>query len=857
MGEVYRARDERLERDVAIKVLLEEATNDSDIQRRFALEARSASSLNHPNLLTIHDIGVQDGMPYIVSELIEGESLKAMLAGGPLPVRKVLDIAIQVAAGLAAAHDAGIVHRDLKPANLMLTRDGHAKILDFGLAKRVRKPGAAADDQTVTATGLIVGTASYMSPEQIQGMDLDQRTDQFSFGLVLYEMVTNKHPFTRATAISTMMAIAEEPARPIAELNPAAPPPLRWLIERCLAKEREGRYASTADLHRELQTIRAHLDELSSSQPAVAPSPVRRRKPWWPIVMAAAALATGFIATEALLIPQSAVDMSRYHLQPVVSAGANEGSPAWSGDGKSIAYTGAVGGVRQVFVHDLSSPISTQVTNSTADCEAPFWSHDDTKIFYFIPGAAATDLWSVGASGGAPQLAQQNALAASLSPDGQTLAFLRADPTGKDPLSLWFSSPGAAPRRYADGPFANGRYQSGYLAFSRDGKSLGAWLARWDGRSEFWVLAYPQGKPQEPFTFIQGTYPFSWMPDNSNIVFGGEVPGSVGGDIQMVDTRTGNLHHVSMLTRDAIQAAVSPNGKTIAFNAAESDFDVIEVPLDGSPVRTLYHTGRDDLDPAWSPTGDQLAYSTDRMGISQIWQMSAREGWERPLVTEKDFGESWIASFEEPVYSPDGRRIAYSVVGSLGHFIYLSAVAGGKPIRLSADSADERSPTWNGDGTWIGYLRNNSGSWALVKANSGGGAQPVVLHDGFLPSHPKWNHKNSHWIACLSGDGLELISEDGKEIRTLSKDHWLVYGWSNDGTAIYGIKQLADRRRVIASVEMASGAEKVLGELPLPAEAEVRGFSLSPDGRSFATSASRPTGAIWTLEGFQRPGWFR
>ncbi len=255
----------------------------------------------------------------------------------------------------------------------------------------------------------------------------------------------------------------------------------------------------------------------------------------------------------------------------------------------------------------------------------------------------------------------------------------------------------------------------------------------------------------------------------------------------------------------------------------------------------------------WSPSGDQLVYATDRTGTWQIWLKSPREGWERPLVTEKDFDQTWIASFSEPGFSPDGRRIAYSVVGDSGHAIYVSSVAGGKPVRLTTDTSDQRSATWNGDAAWIGYLQNINGSWTLVKAQSGGGAQPVVLRQGVLPAHPKWNRVTGGWIACMTPEGLTLVSDDGKESRVLSPDPWLVFGWNKEGTALLGIKESAGRRRQIVSLDVASKTEKVIGELPLPVGAQLRSFSLSPDGKSFATSASRPSGAIWLLEGFRNP----
>ncbi|HEY1217814.1 MAG: LpqB family beta-propeller domain-containing protein [Bryobacteraceae bacterium] len=433
---------------------------------------------------------------------------------------------------------------------------------------------------------------------------------------------------------------------------------------------------------------------------------------------------------------------------------------------------------------------------------------------------------------------------------------MRADPTGKDRLSLWFADSGSQPRRFTGRPFDSARYQSGYLAFSPGGKSLGAWISRWDGNSEFWVISWPDRQPRETFSMVQRASPFSWMPDARHVVFGGPAPGSFGSDLQLVDTRNGHMRPLTFLTNDAVEAAVSPDGRRIVFIASEDNFDVISVPLDGSPVRTLYGTRRNEFDPSWAPGGDQFAYSTDRTGDSEIWLRSVREGWDRPLVARKDLGQAWVAEISEPNFSPDGRRLAYCVAGGSSHSIYVSAVAGGKPVRLSMENADERSPSWNGDGSSIAYLRNNGGNWSLVKAASGGNSVPTVIRQGCLPAHPRWNRANGHWIACVTTDGLTLVSEDGKESLPLTQNRWLVFGWSRDGKLLYGISETADRRRVIACMDIDTRVEKALGGLPLSLAAEVRGFSLAPDGGSFVTSVSNPSGDIWTLEGFRQPGLF-
>jgi predicted ATPase len=280
MGEVYRARDTRLDRSVAIKILSPEFSADRDRLHRFEEEARSASALNHPNIVTIHELGENGSIRYIAMELIEGKTLRQLLLSGPPPMRKVIEIAAQVAEGLTKAHEAGIAHRDLKPENLMVSDDGFVKILDFGLAKLAAPRPAGPDTCTTgqTPPGLVLGTPGYMSPEQAAGDALDFRSDQFSFGVVLYEMVTGKRAFQRKTAAETLVAILREPAEPIAAQNREAPAPLCWAIDRCLAKEPDKRYASTRDLARELAAIRDRFAEKPSRPVETQPSnlPVQR-----------------------------------------------------------------------------------------------------------------------------------------------------------------------------------------------------------------------------------------------------------------------------------------------------------------------------------------------------------------------------------------------------------------------------------------------------------------------------------------------------------------------------------------------------------------------------------------------------
>jgi len=275
MGEVYRARDSRLGRTVAIKVLPERLSQEPDLRQRLEQEARTVSRLSHPNICTLHDIGHHDGIDFLVLEFVEGKTLRELLVSEILPIGRVIPIAVQIAEGLAKAHEVGVTHRDLKPENLMVSSE-NVKILDFGLAKLGLGPEVPPDSCTTavfqTQPDTIMGTVRYMSPEQATGRTLDFRSDQFSFGILLYEMATGKHPFEKKTQAQTLLAIVQEEPKPTGSLNPEVPPPLGWVIERCLAKVPENRYFSTRDLVRDLIAIRDRLSDLRFKHSEIRPS---------------------------------------------------------------------------------------------------------------------------------------------------------------------------------------------------------------------------------------------------------------------------------------------------------------------------------------------------------------------------------------------------------------------------------------------------------------------------------------------------------------------------------------------------------------------------------------------------------
>src|SRR5262249_10208078 len=365
MGEVYRARDTRLGRDVALKVLPEALAEDRDRLSRFEREARAASALNHPNIVTIHEIGREGDTAYIAMELVDGRTLRELTVSGPMPLRRILAIASQIADGLAKAHDAGIVHRDLKPENVRVSKDGFVKILDFGLAKLVEPQSGELSAmptvaETETRPGTVLGTVAYMSPEQASGEPLDFRSDQFSLGSILYEMATGQKAFPRKTAVETMSAIIRDEPEPLGKLRPELPLPVRWMLDRCLAKEASDRYASTRDLARDLASVRDHISEVTSGSEALLASASRPRRLTVSgaaaLVLAAVALASvGWVLVRSLSKRSEAAPSFRRLTFRKGSIGNAPVAP----DGETVVHGGQWDGSRmQLYQTHVGSPES-------------------------------------------------------------------------------------------------------------------------------------------------------------------------------------------------------------------------------------------------------------------------------------------------------------------------------------------------------------------------------------------------------------------------------------------------------------------------------------------------------------------
>ncbi len=772
MGEVYRARDTKLDRDVAIKVLPPHLASDPDALARFEREAKAVAALSHPNILAIHDFGrdASGGALYAVMELLEGATLRERLADGPIPPKKVVQVGADVANGLAAAHARGIVHRDLKPENLFITQDGRVKILDFGLAGPLSIAGDDANSATAlrrTDPGTVLGTVGYMSPEQVKGQPADHRSDVFSLGCVLYELVTGRRAFERETAAETMTAILrEDPADVMPESGVALPAGLESVIRHCLEKRPDERFQSARDLAFALQALSGTTAAGGSTPKAAVTLPAAPARPRVvPIgaaVGALALMAAAFVAGR-LLAGGSAGAPASISFQQLTDDSGVESEPAISSDGQSVAFTSARRGSPDIFVqriggrnpilvagdatlaegapafspdgasiafHEASANGGIFITGATGESTRrvtdfgfhPAWSPDGQRLVFCteaisVPQSRGTTsvLWIVDAKGGTPvKLSDGDGVQPSWSPSGQQIAYWAVD-TGQRDI---FTMPAAGGPRVAvtsDAAIdwnpkwsADGRYL--YFASDRGG-SMNIWRVPMSEAS-----GKPAGPPEPVTAGVATTDEPSLSNDGRRLVFRSAEfsvnPAAIPFD--PVAEKAGPLKLILDRSGSMAPSGVSPDGQwLVLWNFGEHQEDVFVVRTDGSELRRLTDDAFRDRAGVFSPDGKEIAFYSNRSNNYNIFTVKP-DGSGLRQVTESQGGNNQNLLY--PGYSPSGDRL----LASRSRAPETLVVDPRRPWKdQKPESYDLRLPDggwlvpskWSPDGKrWLGTLANASGS---------------------------------------------------------------------------------------------------------------------------------------------------
>ncbi|MGB7220208.1 MAG: protein kinase [Vicinamibacterales bacterium] len=740
MGEVYRARDPRLGRDVAIKVLPASLAADGERLRRFETEARAAAALNHPNILAVYDIGQHEGVPYIVSELLEGRNLREHLTEvGALPVRRAVDYAVQITNGLAAAHDRKIVHRDLKPENIFITTDDRVKILDFGLAKLIKPEPEAPDGNAPTAAGtqpgVLLGTVGYMSPEQVRGMATDYRSDLFSLGAILHEMLSGFRAFQRETVADTITAILKDhPAElgTLGTLDRRIPSLLARIVERCLEKSPAARFHSTQDLAFALASslqLDSDAGTLVGSGPAAIAAPTRGLR--WAVAAAALLLATiGLVGAMLLRNPEVPQEVVRLTVPPPKDVGPVALTLRLSPDGSRLLFpaTTTTDGVRRLWVRPLNM-LDAFAIAGTEDATYPFWAPDGRSIGFFADGKLK-------------RIDPVNGVATPLCDAAQ-----EAGGTWSADGTILFSSGGRLHRVSANGgtPVA--------LELTDDGRprtTLAHPLFLPDGR-HFLYLDAGTGAVGEPALYA----------------------GLLDADGRLTTDRTLIVHADS-------GAAYSQGylfyqrGSTLVAQA----FDVTRMALSGDPVPIV-----DQIQTAQAPPGGAftvsdrvLAYRTGiaARGISSQLTWFDRSGKPAGTVGEPaDYGDVEI--------SPSGSRVAVSVLDPPdGRDIQIFDLARGLPTRFTSDRTDDLAAVWSPDESRIVFSSRRKGHLDLyAKASSGAGAEEPIEVDSFDKFPLGWSPDNKYLLFSTGsvtqvgnqGDLWVRAWSDGKKTPLLQTEY--------------------------------------------------------------------------------------
>ncbi len=767
MGEVYRASDPRLGRDVAIKVLPSGLSSDPERLQRFSVEARAASALNHPNILSIFDIGSVGGSPYLVTELLEGGSLKeVLLEQHKLSTRKVIDFAVQIANGLSAAHQRGIVHRDLKPDNLFVCKGGRVKILDFGLAKLTEAASRSGSGHTATLTnpgtsaGTVLGTVGYMSPEQVRGLPTDARSDIFSFGAILYEMLSGERAFTGDSAADISSAILKEEPPELRRFNASITPALEMIVLHCLEKDAADRFQSAKDLSFALHSISTASDSSLHQQQAADLSPSRpfaKRMLWAALVVLLLAAVLWF------LLPRSpAATANRIvRSQRLTDFVGIEQFPAISPDGKSVAFISDNGGKRQLWVRLLRGGVPLQITHDPVDHLFPRWSHDSASIIYYTPPAGADAqgmLWEISALGGFPHQLTSSVSGADVSHDGSKLAFFRLDNGLVELVSTErdASNPHSVLRSQQNSEQPN--FDFSFPRWSPDDKSIAYQRASAMWADDVYVVSSSGGDPRQLTHESKLMGGLAWT-DNGSIIYSSARGGTVLylPAMQLWTLRPESGEPQQLTFEDVVYENPDVVGTQIVASRRSMKIDIWKYPVGSDPVKNVRQATRVTQQsggvytPTVSPDDSEIAFLSDSGGHGNIWVKNLKNGDLRQITFEQD-PRNTVGT---PVWSPRGRQIAFATTHNVNNWSNIGySVVDSDGSNLRAVVPAGAWAAWSGDAKYLYYAEasptTRTKSLRLMKVSADGGEPSVVRADGATASAPSFDGSTLYYILPLA-----------------------------------------------------------------------------------------------------------
>ena len=890
MGEVYLAQDTRLGRQVALKLLPTYLRGDSDRLRRFQQEARAASSLNHPNVCMVHEVGeMEGGRHYIVMEHIEGVTLRQQMASQPLRLGQALDVATQVAAALAAAHGAGIVHRDIKPENLMLRNDGLIKVLDFGLAKRITVPvvlddGAATKVLGHTEPGMVMGTVAYMSPEQARGLEVDARTDIWSLGVVLYEMVAGNVPFAGATSSDLIVSILDREPLPLDRHLPDVPTELQRIVSKALRKDKEERYQVVKDMFLDLKSLKQELEfELRlqhSAQPERSSEEIGNRQVTHELAPEAAqnvgqqtkevqkartTLSAEFpnrkplfwtagILGGLLLIAVGAWYVSRLIIKPgpappaltavpLTTDAGFEGMPSISPDGSQVAF--ASGGPQtdnfDIYVKQIGGGPPRRLTSDPAVDEFPAWSPDGRSIAFIRDRGDKLEVLLIPSLGGperkiADTVADRSIFIFSRDPpylswsaDNKYLVTTdRASPG--EPPSLFVLSVTTGEKRRLTTPPATA-LSDGNPAVSPDGRTLAFVRIISDGNPQLYVLPlsddYQSAGEERHLDLSQpSVLSPAWTANGQEIVcFAGQRWGE--GRLWRVPlSGSEKPQPLASVGPHDLQPAISRQGNRLVYAHWTADEDIWRVEVSGrarfSPPVKLIASTRVDATPQYSPDRSRIVFTSDRSSHNEIWVCNA-DGSDAVQLTSMESSSGSARWF------PDGRRIVFDS-SKEGHTeLYMIDITTLLPHRLTNESSDNVTPSVSPDGKWIYFASRRTGRFEVWRMPAEGGEAMQVTRNGGSWPEVSPDSKEVYYLAPDGVDVWKVAGGGGQETRVLGP----VWEFAVAAEGIYFIETgtgfyKGSTGNFLKFFSFAKGTTKKVSDVKLQPS---YGLSISPDGR--------------------------